>query len=103
MTRRDGECDVQGWGWVRGASGAAVDDGAEADSVAQPQPGTPGEGLIPNPRSIVDVDIERPSRSVRQVNAAVQIYAPATVVYDILTDYDNLAAFIPGYEKRLDP
>jgi hypothetical protein len=93
---------VQGWGWVRGASEAAVDDGEEAGIDAQAQPRTPVEELIPNPRSIVEVDIERPSRSVRQVNAAVQIWAPADVVYDILTDYDNLASFIPGYVK-LDP
>ena len=84
----------QGWGWGKGSASDEAAAAIDGNDFTIPQL-EPGEV---NPTSIVEVEIERPTRSKRQVNAAVQIWAPTSVVYAILTDYDHLAEFIPGYE-----
>jgi carbon monoxide dehydrogenase subunit G len=43
----------------------------------------------------LSVDVDRNGRTFA-VQAAATVTAPAAVVWEVLTDYDNLARFIPG-------
>lgn len=49
-----------------------------------------------SPPGQVSVSIVKTSYSSRKLEACVSIQAPVDVVWDALTDYDNLGTFIPS-------
>lgn len=50
--------------------------------------------------SVVSVDVTKTSWNSRKLDARVHIPAPVEVVWNILTDYDNLGDFIPSLEEN---
>jgi len=44
----------------------------------------------------VDVNIESPSTNVRRISSSIVIDRPPATVWRILTDYDNLASYVPN-------
>jgi carbon monoxide dehydrogenase subunit G len=54
-------------------------------------------GLAPAADDLA-VEVERNGRSFA-VRAAAKLVAPRALVWEVLTDYDNLARFIPGLSK----
>lgn len=51
---------------------------------------------IDNVEEIVDLKIEKSGKNSRRVTATIEVEAPLDAVWNVLTDYERLADFIPG-------
>lgn len=51
---------------------------------------------IDNMEEIVDLKIEKSGKNSRRVTATIEVEAPLDAVWNVLTDYERLADFIPG-------
>lgn len=54
------------------------------------------EEEIDNVEDIVDLKIEKSGKNSRRITATIEVEAPLDAVWNVLTDYERLADFIPG-------
>lgn len=54
------------------------------------------EEEIDNVEDIIDLKIEKSGKNSRRITATIEVEAPLDAVWNVLTDYERLADFIPG-------
>lgn len=54
------------------------------------------EEEIDNVEDIVDLKIEKTGKNARKITATIEVEAPLDAIWNVLTDYERLADFIPG-------
>lgn len=54
------------------------------------------EEEIDNVEDIIDLKIEKTGKNSRKITATIEVEAPLDAIWNVLTDYERLADFIPG-------
>ena len=57
---------------------------------------SPRGSCPPSPSVGVSIQVDKTSWNSRRIYASISITAPVEMVWDALTDYDNLGTFIPS-------